>query len=100
MKIYKTSRGFRRTDFLDLYEEKCSLQESSLATDNAIWLGCNEGLHIDGECCARMHLNQEHVLELIPLLQYFVETGKLPGNKVKMPMFHPDYVVTWDKEEK
>ena len=79
MKIFKTSRGFRRSDFKDFYLEDCSIQESSLATDNAIWLGQNRGTHLEtGECLARMHLNQEQVKALLPLLQHFVDTGELP----------------------
>jgi hypothetical protein len=58
-----TVRGFARYDFKDLYGNACSLQESSLATDNAIWLGCNE---------QRMHLNRNQVAALLPILQNFV----------------------------
>lgn len=104
------SRGFMQGQFSDLYGEKCSIQHSSLATDNAIWLGIDEvelkilardavaigrdDLLGEGaerfrgwvdypvpDCvlkAARMHLNQEQVAALIPLLQYFVEHGELP----------------------
>ena len=34
-----TPRGFHRIDFIDRYGEQCSLQKSSLATEDAIWLG-------------------------------------------------------------
>lgn len=78
LEMHKTSRGFRRIDFIDFYLEKCSLQESSLATEKAIWFGCNEGNHVDGECLARMHLTQKQVKMLLPLLHHFVETGELP----------------------
>lgn len=73
-----TVRGFLRFDFDDLYDRKCSIQESSLATDNAIWLGCNEGTHHEEKCLARMHLNQNQVEQLLPFLEYFVEHGRLP----------------------
>ena len=86
--LCKTARGFQRGDFADLYGHECSIQESSLATDSAIWLGCNEGNHYwDGKdnpqsgrltCCARMHLNVEQVKELLPLLLFFVDHGELP----------------------
>jgi hypothetical protein len=80
IKIDKTTRGFRRADFIDLYNEQCSIQESSLATDDAIWFGCNEGTHHLDECMARMHLNKEQVAALLPLLQHFVKTGRLPDS--------------------
>lgn len=78
MKIRKTSRGFRRADFKDLYGAECSIQESSLMTDDAIWLGCDEGSHHLGACSARMHLDRERAAQIIKLLQHFVETGALP----------------------
>ena len=34
-----TGRGFHRLEFTDRYGEQCSLQKSSLATEDAIWLG-------------------------------------------------------------
>ena len=110
-----TSRGFARNDFTDLYGESCSIQESSLATRAAIWLGADspavkafmpEGsefsaqlefdnghssgwatvkLNVEGHeygnvlQTGRMHLSIEHVQELLPLLQHFVETGYLPS---------------------
>jgi len=75
-----TDRGFVCGEFSDLYDVACSIQESSLATDNAVWLGRDKGIHIQttGDCFARMHLNQGQVAALIPVLQYFVEHGKLP----------------------
>jgi hypothetical protein len=76
--IAATERGFMAGDFEDLNGDKCSIQESSLATDDALWLGCNKGTHTkEGECFARMHLNRETAAALIPLLQTFVETGYL-----------------------
>jgi hypothetical protein len=61
-----TQRGFMRGDFIDLYGDACSIQESSLAGPAAIWLGNN----VD-----RAHLSQAMAAALIPLLQEFVETG-------------------------
>ena len=68
MELRKTERGFARCDFVDRYGFQCSIQESSLATEYAIWLGVTEN---------RMHLTQEMAEALIPLLQKFVETGEL-----------------------
>lgn len=77
----RTERGFLRADFMDRYGEKCSIQESSLAEENAIWLGCDKGLHhhVTGTCLARMHLTRPQVAALLPALTHFVATGELPG---------------------
>jgi hypothetical protein len=50
------NRGFTHVKFKDIYKHKCSLQESSLAEESAVWLGT--------ECC-RMHLNKKMAEELI-----------------------------------
>lgn len=100
---------------MDLYRSPCSIQESSLADDHAIWLGIdeadpkimardavtigrkdllNEGperlngwvsypIPYQVQLTTRMHLNQEQVAALIPLLQYFVEHGYLPERDEK-----------------
>lgn len=62
-------RGFLKGKFKDRYGVECSIQKSSLATEDCIWLGT---------VVDRMHLTQEMVAELLPLLQHFVETGELP----------------------
>lgn len=38
----KTSRGFSLIKFTDLNREKCSLQKSSVATDDCIWIGIDK----------------------------------------------------------
>ena len=93
-------RGFLRGEFVDLYGAKCSIQESSLASKSAIWLGVNEPeikVMVPGEGwkdvpipegalrSGRMHLSQQQVYDLLPILQHFAETGKLPGEVVKAP---------------
>lgn len=75
MHIKKTSRGFDLIEFVDHYGAACSLQKSSLATEDCIWLGTNTN---------RMHLTQEQVSQLLPELQSFVETGELGSG-------YPDY---------
>lgn len=93
MKVARTNRGFARAEFEDRYGQRCSIQESSLATQDAIWLGVdNTGPHIahpdddtkaryqmrfNAEVNVRMHLTREQVAELLPLLQRFVDTGAL-----------------------
>lgn len=73
-------RGFLKGKFKDRYGEDCSIQKSSLATEDCIWLGCDhETVDKQGRPCgARMHLTQEMVADLLPMLQHFVETGELP----------------------
>ena len=80
MKKYNLAdRGFIGYEFTDLYGSKCSIQESSLATDNAIWLGVNKDFK--GKECTRMHLNIEQVKELLPQLRYFIKRGVLNKNE-------------------
>jgi hypothetical protein len=103
MKLTKTTRDFERIQFEDHYGESCSIQYSSLATANAIWFGLDsvtpkvmasslrpdltgwvtlplpEGTMLS----ARMHLTRDQVAELLPILQYFAETGNLPEIKDK-----------------
>ena len=75
IKFRKTECGFKRADFEDLYNSQCSLQESSLATENAIWLGVHK--NYQGAESTRMHLTEKQVAALLPHLKRFVETGKL-----------------------
>lgn len=91
-KLAKTERGFSRLDFTDRYGVKCSLQKSSLATEDCIWLGCNDAnLRVivpgkgwtpmpmpDGYIAdTRMHLTQEQVRTLLPYLIAFANTGEV-----------------------
>jgi hypothetical protein len=68
LEIKYTSRGFALVEDFDLYGTPWSIQDSSLATKSAIWLGAHEN---------RAHLDQEQVAALLPLLQRFVETGSI-----------------------
>jgi hypothetical protein len=74
--VKTTSRGFTIGEFKDRYGKPCSIQKSSLASEPCIWLGVKEAL---GEP-SRMHLTQQQVADLLPLLQHFVETGDLPSS--------------------
>lgn len=99
-----TNRGFTRYLFTDRSGAKCSLQKSSLAFEEAIWLGVDDakpqvlareaelvGVHTRETTgwvpypipdqvllTTRMHLTQEQVRELLPALTHFAETGELP----------------------
>jgi hypothetical protein len=65
IKFVKTERGFAISSFEDRYGLQCSLQKSSLATEDAIWLGVDS---VDGKP-ARMHLTREMVANLLPALK-------------------------------
>lgn len=105
-----TKRRFPYVTFKDRYDAECSIQLSSLATDNAIWFGVDnanpqimawdahrlglEHLLSDGPerlhgwvaypiieevlFTTRMHLTQEQVKALLPILQFFAEHGTFP----------------------
>lgn len=99
----KTARGFDLIEFQDLYGTECSIQKSSLATDDAIWIGVdNVAPKIMARDAAahgvqttettgwvdypipdavllhsRMHLNREQAAQLLQILQRFVETGEI-----------------------
>lgn len=94
-------------EFTDHYDVPCSIQKSSLAFEDCIWLGVDDpkpqilssdavklGLRkrtyderdngwVDFEIPkevsirTRMHLSREMVAELLPILQRFVETGEI-----------------------
>lgn len=102
----KTNRGFAYASFEDRYGAKCSIQKSSLATEDAIWFGIDDadpvimcsdarrlGLPGGGQngwqtynippevsLNTRMHLTQDQVRALIPVLAHFAETGELPDS--------------------
>lgn len=93
LKRTETARGFSLIEFEDHNDTPCSLQKSSLATEDAIWFGVNDpapkrlipGLGWtpvefppDTSFRTRMHLTRAQVKELLPLLQNFVETGEVP----------------------
>lgn len=87
----ETNRGFAIGTFLDCYGRSCSIQKSSLATADCLWLGCDDVINPpEGgpPLNARMHLNQDMAAELIPFLERFVETGELvphPGEPAPDP---------------
>ena len=99
-----TPRGYKVIEFKDRYGVECSIQKSSLATEDAIWLGPSDPnakiLHGDAkrlgietnadcgwipyplpdevQCTTRMHLTQAQVAKLLPILERFANTGELP----------------------
>ena len=103
----KTQRGFGYFAFEDRSGVKCSIQDSSLATEPAIWLGVDDpdpkilvpsqgwqSYPIPPEVSikTRMHLTQTMVKQLLPLLKRFAQTGdyldlnppkKKPGKRIQ-----------------
>jgi len=92
MKTDRTNRGFALIEFQDRYGELCQIQKSSLAGEEAIWFGPKGRVEVlvpgrswqpfplpEGALVhSRMHLTQEGVRELLPILQHFAEHGELP----------------------
>ena len=91
MEVKKTERGFNYVEFKDRYGENCIIQKSSLAFEDAIWFGVNNGNHRimtnegwkDWEkpkevlLSDRMHLTQDQVKEILPILDKFAKTGEI-----------------------
>lgn len=92
MEFKKTERGFPYFQFKDRYDHECSLQKSSLAFEDAVWFGVNDAAPqiLDPEkgwkpfpvpeevqMTTRMHLTQDQVVELLPILTRFAETGDI-----------------------
>lgn len=91
--IGATRRGFAIGGFKDANGVECTIQKSSVATDDLLWVGCMEpnpkimpgdgtGWHQyqfpeNVHCTTRMHLTREMVADLLPHLQRFVDTGEL-----------------------
>lgn len=97
MKKSVTERGFAIVQFNDQYGTKCSLQKSSLATEDSVWLGVDDpepkilaskmiqngigwmpfpipdGVHLT----TRMHLNRDQAREIAEALLVFANTGEL-----------------------
>lgn len=103
MKTSKTNRGFTIITFKDRYNSTCSLQKSSIGTEDCIWFGpdfanpqimasdakrlgiatdkttghINYPLPPQVHLTTRMHLTQKQVKALLPTLIKFVETGEI-----------------------
>lgn len=100
----KTGRGFDVLEFQDFYDAECSVQESSLADKQCVWVGVNdakpqilasraasygvtttettgwipypipEGVLLT----TRMHLTRGQARKLASVLDYFADYGVLP----------------------
>lgn len=82
----RTARGFAYYEGVDSKGEKISLQKSSLAGSDYVWLGVDNVRKVKDTSVyppteveiTRMHLSQEQALELSAYLQYFGTEGELP----------------------
>lgn len=87
-----TARGFRFYEFEDRNGYACSIQKSSIATEDCIWLGLDSAspkklvkgagwvdVDLDDgvETNTRMHLSRGQAKILSKELEYFAETGQL-----------------------
>lgn len=97
MKKKTTKRGFSLVEFKDSNGVPCSVQMSSSATKEAVWIGCDDAdpqyfipygnpswRKLEKPANAtewvfntRMHLTRKQVEKLIPVLQHFVDYGEL-----------------------
>lgn len=97
LKRNQTQKGFDYYEFKDRYNIPCSIQKSSLASEDAIWLGVDdpnprilaskndpdktgwEKYYVPKEVLitSRMHLTRMQVRELLPILKRFADTGEI-----------------------
>ena len=93
----KTGRGFDIITFDDLYNKHCSIQKSSLASADAIWIGIDDAepeilamhtkeggtgwvpFYIPKEVSlhTRMHLTRKQASKILKVLIKFVVTGNI-----------------------
>ncbi len=110
MKVGKTSRGFGLGEFKDAKGNECSIQDSSLATQGAIWFGVQDvnpqrmgenglepvpppelpipiagmpGFLHDILFNTRMHLSESGTKSLIRTFEKFLSEGKVRARKFK-----------------
>jgi hypothetical protein len=72
----KTNRGFVIGEFTDRYNKTCSIQKSSLAFEDCIWLGQADLPPV------RMHLTREMAAVLSDVLRKFADTGELEQSRI------------------
>jgi hypothetical protein len=79
MKFKTTGRGFGYLEFADDYAQVCTLQHSSNAERECIWLGLsNTGPHMDNkDVNNRMHLNRVQARQIAKKLLRFADTGEV-----------------------
>lgn len=124
--VKHTARGFRFYDFVDRNGHECTIQKSSIATENAIWLGLESAspkiLHGDAtklgiehnessgwvdypipeevSMNTRMHLTQDQAMQLGEMLIHFAESGELPRLSVASGTRADGWISVHDKKPK
>jgi hypothetical protein len=72
MPIGYTERGFADyASFTDLYDTQVTVRESSLATEDAVWIFVDNGRWSDNPAA---HLNREQAKTVIVALQEWLDT--------------------------
>lgn len=97
LKFDRTPRGFPIGEFLDRYGSKCSVQDSSIATEACFWLGIDDPdpqvlvpgagwqkieLPRETVCNTRMHVNRRLARQLLVVLRRFLDTGSVAPRRL------------------
>ena len=94
IKLEPNGRGFLSGSFVDSNGSVCSIQKSSKASGDFIWLGVSNpkilitedeviGKYVEVDmpsnwtAKSRMHLSMEQARDLLPMLQKFADSGRL-----------------------
>lgn len=105
----RTQRGFGKVEFKDGYGNRCSIQQSSSAMDDFLWIGCDDAaktakvMAVDAAYVGvktdqrtgwvdfpipeqvlihdRMHLNRADVRKLVKRLNLWLKTGGLASDE-------------------
>jgi hypothetical protein len=97
-KVTQTKRYFEFIAFDDRYDTPCSLQQSSIFSDEyidkpgatAVWLGVDRQISqhdgmFDAANQTRMHLDRKQVQALIAVLETWLKCGSFAEDKPKQP---------------
>lgn len=79
----QTQQGARLAVFHDFHNSECSFQPEKEQGQDLIWLGVMRDPH--GNFLHRMLLDKESAAFLIKLLDYFIQTGKVPVAPEEIP---------------
>lgn len=77
--LQHTARGFGFFELTDSYGKEFTIQESSSAEQEKIWIGAGSD---------RGHLTRDMVRQILPILQQFADTGQvaMPGTAERRPI--------------
>ena len=77
IKLTSTKRGLLQGEFEDRNGRKCSIQESSLQTEQCLWLGVDVDENGQPLTNVRMHLTRKMAHDLFNFLRHFSRVGSL-----------------------